>query len=64
MAPDTLWPVVDHHSADEFIYVVSGELIEGETRHSAATYLHYEAATSHQPRTQAGVRILVVGAAA
>ncbi|MDQ3716937.1 MAG: cupin domain-containing protein [Actinomycetota bacterium] len=63
MAPDTVWPVVDHHTSDEFIYVVSGELIEGDTRHSAGSYLHYEAGTSHQPSTQVGVRILVFGAA-
>lgn len=64
MAPNTMWPSVDHHESDEFILVVSGELIEGQTRFAAGSYLHYSPGTSHQPRTETGVRILVSGASA
>lgn len=60
--PGVQWPVVDHHDQDEFIYVVSGELIEGTERFGAGSYLHYRPGSSHQPRTEAGVRILVLGA--
>lgn len=60
--PGIQWPVVDHHDQDEFIYVVSGELIEGTERFGAGSYLHYRPGSSHQPRTEAGVRILVLGA--
>lgn len=63
MEPGTRWPEVDVHDRDELIYVVSGELIEGEQRYPAGTYLHYTAGTSHQPRTDTGVRILVGGPA-
>lgn len=63
MAPNTTWPSVDHHESDESIYVVSGELIEGQTRFAAGSYLHYSPGTSHQPRTETGVRTLVSGSA-
>ena len=64
MAPGSRWPVVDHHGADESIYVVHGELIEGEDRYPAGTYLLYRAGTSHQPSTETGVQILVFSKAA
>jgi len=57
------WPEVDHHSIDESIYVVDGELIEGEHHYPAGSFLHYQPGTSHQPRTETGVRILVFGLA-
>ncbi len=63
MLPGVGWPVVDHHDRDEFIYVVSGELIEGTQRYDAGSYLHYQVGSSHQPRTETGVRILVLEAA-
>ena len=40
----------------------TGELIEGTERFGAGSYLHYRPGSSHQPRTEAGVRILVLGA--
>ncbi len=62
MAPGVVWPVVDHHSADEFIYVVSGELIEGDHAFGPGAYLHYGPGSSHRPRTDEGCRIMVFGA--
>jgi ChrR Cupin-like domain len=63
MAPGIRWPEVDLHDRDELIYVVSGELIEGDQCYPAGTYLHYKAGSRHQPRTEMGVRILVAGPA-
>lgn len=63
MAPGTTWPVVDTHDRDELIYVVSGQLMEGERRYDAGTYLYYKPGSSHQPATEVGVRILVIGPA-
>lgn len=62
MAPGTRWPVVDQHATDEFVYVVSGELLEGEDRYPVGSFLHYHPGSSHQPGTETGVRILVFGA--
>ncbi|HEY9476714.1 MAG TPA: cupin domain-containing protein [Mycobacteriales bacterium] len=61
MAPGARWPVVDHHQADEHIYVVRGELLEGGDRYPAGSYLHYRPGSHHQPGTETGVRILVLG---
>ncbi|GAA1698884.1 hypothetical protein GCM10009765_55410 [Fodinicola feengrottensis] len=61
MAPGTVWPQVDVHDRDELIYIVSGELVEGETRYRAGMYLYYEPGTKHQPATDEGVRLLLFG---
>jgi anti-sigma factor ChrR (cupin superfamily) len=58
MAPGSQWPWVDaHDEAGEEVYVVSGELIEGELRYGAGTYLFYGPGSSHRPRTETGVRL-------
>jgi hypothetical protein len=58
MAPGSQWPHVDFHDAGEGVYVVSGELIEGEQRFGSGTYLCFAPGSSHQPRTERGVRLL------
>lgn len=63
MAPGTRWPVVDRHDRDELIYIVSGEVIEGHQRYGAGTYLYYQPGTHHQPYTETGVRMFIVGPA-
>lgn len=68
MAPGSRWPHVDvHDAAGEEVYVCSGEVIEGERRFGAGTYLHFRPHSSHRPRTETGARLfgfnLVVGAA-
>ena len=57
MAPGSQWPLVDHHDTGEEVYVVSGEMIEGERRYGPGTYLHFAPGSSHQPRTETGVRL-------
>jgi anti-sigma factor ChrR (cupin superfamily) len=57
MAPGSQWPLVDHHLHGEQVYVVSGELIEGDRRYPAGSYLDYPPGSSHQPRTETGVRL-------
>jgi quercetin dioxygenase-like cupin family protein len=59
LAPGTTWPEVDHHTADELIYVADGELIDNGHRFPAGSFLHYHPGSTHQPSTEAGVRILV-----
>ena len=51
------WPYVDHHDTGEEFLVVSGELIEGEKRFGPGTYVFFEPGSSHQPRTDTGVRL-------
>ena len=58
MAPGSQWPRVDVHDAGEGVYVVSGELIEDEQRFGAGTWLCFAPGSSHQPRTESGVRLL------
>lgn len=57
MAPGSTWPHVDHHDAGEEFYVISGEVIEGEARYPAGTYVSFAPGTSHRPRTETGVRL-------
>ena len=57
MAPGSRWPHVDVHEAGEGVYVVSGELIEGEQRFGPGTCLSFAPGSSHQPRTESGVRL-------
>lgn len=58
MAPGAQWPHVDHHDTGESYYVIDGEVIEGEARHGAGTYVHFPPDSRHRPRTEAGVRLL------
>jgi anti-sigma factor ChrR (cupin superfamily) len=67
MAPGSQWPHVDVHDTGEGVYVVRGELIEGEQRFGPGSYLCFAPGSSHQPRTESGVRLvgfnLVAGSA-
>jgi anti-sigma factor ChrR (cupin superfamily) len=60
MAPGSRWPVLDVHEFGELVYVVSGELIENGHRYGPGTYMHYPPGSSHQPRTDLGVRLFGV----
>lgn len=56
MDPGAQWPRVDRHGeGGEDVFVVSGALIEGERRFEAGTFIHFDAHSSHRPRTDAGV---------
>ena len=57
-APGTQWPAVDVHQTEERYYVLSGEVIEGEQRHPAGSYVVFAAGSRHQPRTETGARML------
>ncbi|HEX6419128.1 MAG TPA: cupin domain-containing protein [Acidimicrobiales bacterium] len=57
-APGTEWPAVDHHEGEERYFVLGGEVIEGDVRHGAGTYVVFGAGTSHRPRTEVGARLL------
>jgi len=59
MAPGSQWPHVDvHGDAAEVYYVVRGELIEGDRRLGAGTYVLFAPGSSHRPRTEVGVRLV------
>ncbi|HVU30368.1 MAG TPA: cupin domain-containing protein [Sphingomicrobium sp.] len=58
MEPGSQWPFEDVHGATgEQLWVVSGEIIEGNRRYGAGTYLSYGPNSSHRPRTESGVRL-------
>lgn len=57
MAPGSEWPYVDRHPTGEDVYVLEGEMIEGEQRYPAGSYLHFLPGSSHQPRTETGLRL-------
>jgi hypothetical protein len=57
MSPGAEWPYVDVHDGPEQLYVVQGELVEGDTVYGPGSYLFYEAGSSHRPRTSKGVRL-------
>ena len=57
-APGTQWPEVDVHDGEERYYVLSGEVIEGDTRYREGSYVVFAAGSRHQPRTETGARML------
>lgn len=58
MTPGSVWPYVDHHEqTGEEYYVVSGEVIEGDARYPAGTYVSFAPNSQHRPRTESGVRL-------
>jgi len=58
IAPGQQWPHVDTHPHGEQYYVLSGEIIEGEQRFGAGTHVLFPPGSSHQPRSEKGVRLL------
>ncbi len=63
MAAGAEWPFVDQHDAyGEEVYVVSGEMIDGEQRIGAGSYVLFGSGSSHRPRTEIGVRLFGVNA--
>lgn len=58
MAPGAQWPVLDHHETGEWYYVIRGEVIEGQARHGAGTYVYFAPDSRHRPHTETGVRLI------
>jgi hypothetical protein len=59
MVPGAQWPQVDvHNEAGEVVFVIEGELIEGEHRLGPGTYVVFGPHSRHRPRTETGVRLL------
>ncbi|MDH6705721.1 mannose-6-phosphate isomerase-like protein (cupin superfamily) [Kitasatospora sp. MAA19] len=57
-APGSEWPDVDVHATEERYYVLSGEVIEGNERHGAGSYVVFAPGSRHRPRTEGGARML------
>jgi quercetin dioxygenase-like cupin family protein len=59
IASGAQWPHVDHHDAEgEIIFVLEGELLEGEHRIRAGTYVVFGPHSSHRPRSETGATLL------
>lgn len=64
MEPGSQWPQVDRHGeGGEAYYVISGEVIEGERRYPAGTYVTFAPDSRHRPRTETGVRLFGINLA-
>lgn len=57
-APGTIWPEVDHHDSEERYFVISGEIVEGDRRHPAGSYVTFGAGSEHRPGSETGGRML------
>jgi anti-sigma factor ChrR (cupin superfamily) len=58
IAPGSEWPHVDTHDGfGEDIFVVSGELIEGDRTIPAGSFVQFAPHSQHRPRTLTGVRL-------
>lgn len=58
MAPGSEWPRVDiHDEKGEDIFVVRGELIEGDQTIAAGSFVQWAPHSRHRPRTLTGVRL-------
>lgn len=57
MAPGSRWPRVDEHPHGELYLVLAGELIEGDARHGAGRYVHFQPGSAHRPRSERGARL-------
>lgn len=58
MDPGAQWPFEDVHGEQgEQVWIVSGEMIEGDRRLGPGTYLNFAPNSSHQPRTETGLRL-------
>jgi ChrR Cupin-like domain len=58
ISPGAEWPHFDQHdAAGEELYVVSGELIEGDLRFGPGTYIFFKPNSGHRPRSERGVRL-------
>jgi len=58
MAAGSEWPRVDiHDSHGEDIFVVLGELIEGDRTITAGRFVQFAPHSQHRPRTLTGVRL-------
>lgn len=57
-APGSEWPVVDVHEDEERYFVLDGEIVEGDRRYAAGSYLVFAPGSSHRPRSDSGGRML------
>lgn len=57
LAPGAEWPRVDDHPLGEAYLVVRGEVIEGDRRWGAGTYVDFAPGSSHRPRSETGARL-------
>ncbi len=62
-APGSQWPSVDVHEDEERYFVLSGEVIEGERRHGAGSYVVFAPGSRHRPRSDTGARMLGINLA-
>ena len=57
-APGSEWPSVDVHDDEERYYVVTGEVVEGDQRFGAGSYVVFAPGSKHRPRSDTGARML------
>jgi len=58
MEPGAVWPHVDEHDhSGEDVFVASGEMIEGDRRLRAGSFIAFSPFSKHRPRTETGVRL-------
>lgn len=56
--PGSQWPEIDHHATEERYLVLSGEVLEGNRRVPAGSYVVFPGGSSHRPSSETGATIL------
>lgn len=58
IAPGAQWPHVDQHDIyGEQVFIISGEMIDGDHVFKPGDYVCFGPNSSHQPRSETGVRL-------
>ncbi len=56
--PGSQWPEVDHHTAEERYFVISGEIVDNGVSYPAGSYVTMSPGSEHRPTSPVGARMI------